>query len=53
MFKCVAVVNDSTGEFAYILRDYTSRFYVCCDNPNCPNAYHYMKEVSYNVLQQD
>ncbi|HCR3094698.1 hypothetical protein [Enterococcus faecalis] len=27
--------------------------YVCCDNPNCQNAYHYMKEVSYNVLQQD
>ncbi|WP_445448799.1 hypothetical protein [Enterococcus faecalis] len=26
MFKCVAVVNDSTGEFAYILSDYISRF---------------------------
>lgn len=26
MFKCVAVINDSTGEFAYILSDYISRF---------------------------
>lgn len=26
MFKCVAVVNDSTGELAYILSDYISRF---------------------------
>lgn len=26
MFKCVAVVNDQTGEFAYILDEYQSRF---------------------------
>lgn len=27
--------------------------YVACDNPNCPNAYHYMQDVSYHVLNQD
>lgn len=27
--------------------------YVDCDNPKCPNAYHYMKDVSYSILNQD
>lgn len=27
--------------------------YVPCENPDCPNAYHYMEDLSFNVLQQD
>lgn len=27
--------------------------YVKCDNPNCPNAYHFSKDVSYRILNQD
>lgn len=27
--------------------------HVKCDNPNCPNAYHYMKETSYSILNQN
>ena len=27
--------------------------YVLCENPDCPNAYHYMQDLSFNVLQQD
>ncbi|MGH1648924.1 hypothetical protein ABE945_14220 [Enterococcus gilvus] len=27
--------------------------HVKCDNPNCPNAYHYIKDMSYSILNQD
>ncbi|WP_461199238.1 hypothetical protein [Enterococcus sp. N249-2] len=27
--------------------------YVECDNPDCATAYHFMKDISYSVLQQD
>lgn len=30
-----------------------SGHYVNCDNPSCPNAYHYMKDISYSILNQD
>jgi hypothetical protein len=24
-----------------------------CDNPNCPNAYHYLIDMSYSILDHD
>ena len=27
--------------------------YTKCDNPNCPNAYHYIEDTSYIILNQD
>ena len=27
--------------------------FINCDNPNCDNAYHFMKEFSYSVLNQE